>query len=158
MKKAFVLIISIVIFLCVFGWIISLFIYDRGIKRVNSNYPDINYQTEASIILKQREIRHKIDHEGVLRYNKKDEKTIRDAYDEVKKKHIPDWPNIYWADKRQKKILLRFLITNNIPYVIRKLDDSGNDYIMWEPSFDEKVQKINDQITSELKNNLHKFK
>ena len=151
MKKSFIIVISFIIFLWVVGWTISLFVYDRGSKQANSNYPKKNYQAEASIILKQRGIRHKIDPEGVLRYNRKDEKVVRDTYEEIQKEHIPDWPNIYWANSAHKERLIQFLVSNNISYLIRKLDASGNDYIMWEPSFDDKVKKVNGSIVAELK-------
>ena len=150
-KILYILVILGVFIFIIIPKILDFFKYDSGMQQFDKNYPEINYQLEASTILKQKGIRHKIDHEGILKFNHRDKERILEVYKSISKKHKPDWPNIYWADKGLREQLIAYLQDSNIPYLIRKMDSNGGDYVLWPPEFDHQVKSYNKKLLDDLK-------
>ena len=134
-------------------WIVNQFALNEGIQQFDKNYPEIDYQLKVSTRLSEIGIRNKIDHEGVLRFNYRHKEIVNEIYNQLFREHKPDWPNIYWADEGIRKNLMSYLDQNNIPYLIRKLDANGGDYILWPPDFDIQVQSYNKKVLEKLKVN-----
>lgn len=124
--------------------------YDRAKKMTDKNYPNFNYQLEVSKILKEKDVPYKISQDGALWYNQKDEKIIEVTYDQVKSKHKPDWPNASFRRIKYHNMLLEYLSSENIPYRIMKLDQEGNNYIMWPPEYNSKVEPYKKKLLQEM--------
>ena len=134
----------------------KLFAYDTGMQQFDRNYPEINYQLEASALLEQKRIGHKIDSEGILRFNHRHKEKVKEIYKSISQKYKPDWPNIYWADQGLREQLIAHLQNSNIPYLIRKLDEKGGDYVLWPPEFDDQVKSYNKKLLDNLKKSIEK--
>lgn len=125
-------------------------IYDRGRKQQNSNYPSLIYEYEVSKKLQKLEIPHKIEKDGTLRFSRLYQENVDRAYEEVNDFYFPEWNNISFGIEKYHNQLISLLKENNIPFIIRKLDISGQDYILWDPMYDEKATPLMKKVEEEM--------
>ena len=120
----------------VYGWYSNSRL-DRSLKITPERV-----QREIVEELKRRGIPHKVNEQGFISYHNRSESVVREVENEIKKKHFPALPNISFSDVESKRFFLSLLEENQIPYVTKKLDAKGNEYVLWEEKFDSKVQAL----------------
>jgi len=143
-------------FVVVFCFVIALFIFvtldifskqkfDRALRITPKAI-----QRDVVDRLKTLNIPFQIDDNGFIRYPSAHEKIINEVTKEVKNTYYLGLPNVSFSDNQSKKYFLTLLQEAKIPYQIKKLDAEGNDYIVWEQEYNDKVQelimKVNEKI------------
>ena len=159
MKKKIIKILSVAlasvfILVAVYRLFILPKIFDRGQKHQNSNYPSLVYEYEVSKKLQELNIPHKIDKDGTLRYSSLYQEAVDRTYEEVNDNYFPEWSNIAFSNEEYRNQFISLLKENNIPFIIRKLDASGQDYVLWDPKYDEQGTALMKKVETEMLNNM----
>jgi hypothetical protein len=131
------------IIICTIIILISFLLYYFK-NRFEYNVKQIEDSNKNMVIaqLDNNDIKYKIDKQGLIKYSKKDEDAVKKIIEDVFKKHTISKPNISFSDMQDRKLFLKELKKNNIPYEEIKNNTMNNVFILWEPTDDAKVQKI----------------
>jgi len=140
----------------IIGIVLRIFVFpkilDRGQKRQNINYPLLVYEQEVSEKLHKLGIPHKIDKTGSLLYSRFNQKIIESVYKEVDRKYFPEWDNFSFRIEKFQNRLKQLLKENEIPFIIRKLDADGHEYILWDPLYNEKAIAVKESVLQNMTN------
>ena len=150
MKKSFILI-SIIFFLL--GGASALLIraymipnlFDTSRKQYNANYPSLIIEPEVSKRLTKIGVSHKLEN-GTIYYSSVNKLIVEMAFQCVDKKYIPDWENFYFNIDGFREYYINLLKENKIPFITRKLDAEGNEYILTDPFYDQQVRDLQDKV------------
>ena len=150
MKKGTVLI-SIIFFflggtsaLLIRSYIIP-YLFDASRKEYNTNYPSLILEPEVSKRLTKIGIPHKLEN-GTIYYSSVNKLIVEMAFQCVYKKYIPDWENFFFNIDSFKEYYINLLKENNIPFITRKLDAEGNEFILTDPFYDQQVKDLKDKV------------
>ena len=108
----------------------------------NRNYPDLKLEEEVGDKLEAAGIPHKIDKDGFLWYFRKDKAIVEMAYKVVNGKYFPDWDAVTFGHPVLHDHFVSTLTKGGIPFIIRKLDADGNDYILWDPMYSDEGNRL----------------
>jgi argonaute-like protein implicated in RNA metabolism and viral defense len=137
-KKIYIGIFSgFVLFLIIIYLFATHISYDKALKHHSQEiHKDIISK------LKNTNISHKIDKGGFILYKSNDEEKIEDIVKQVEQIHSPDLPNVSFTNRNHKEYFIKLLKNANIPFQIKNLDASNDEYIVWNWEYDDKVQKL----------------
>ncbi len=122
-------------------------IFSRGIK-----YESAEVQNQLTNKLKEENILFRINNEGFIEYRKKDEDRVKKIADQIHIALSPEPkveqppPNTSFSNPETHKLFVTLLQNEGIPFKIDSLDDTGNKYVIWDLSDDEKVLKLIAQV------------
>lgn len=145
----------IIIVLLVINWsdVVNIFSLNRGVVQSDIAYPDEKYEIEVSHLLNEMGVRNKIDREGVLRYNYRNQKEVDEAYRIVMARYKPDWPSAWFGVESIRKELVSYLESREIPFKIRKVGEDKKEHIFWATEFDSDVREYYKHLLNEYINN-----
>lgn len=131
----------------------NLFMLNRRTIRSDIAYPEEKYEHEVSQMLKGRGIRNKVDNEGMLRYNHRDQKVIDEVYSAVMAKYTPDWPSAWFSVDSIRQEVIKYLELRQIPYKIRKVGEENKEFIFWPHKYDSDVNAYYEHLLNEYSKN-----
>jgi len=115
-------------------------------------YESAELQTRIAKALKEEKIPFRINNEGFIEYRKKDDERVKKIATEInidlspapKVKQPP--PSVNFTNPETQKMFVELLKKNAISYRIDRLDDKGNNYVIWDMNDDEKVSELLAQV------------
>ncbi|MGV7224741.1 MAG: hypothetical protein ACQ9MH_24885 [Nitrospinales bacterium] len=120
-------------------------LFDTSRKEYNVNYQSLIIEPEVSKRLTRIGVPHKLEN-GTIYYSRVNKLIVELAFQSVYKKYIPDWENFFINIDNFREYYINLLKENNIPFITRKLDAEGNEFILTDPFFDQKVKDLKDKV------------
>lgn len=118
-------------------------IFSKGIR-----YESAEIQARIAKTLKEEKIPFRINIEGFIEYRKKDDERVKKIANEInialsqaqKVKQPP--PNVSFTNPETQKMFVELLKKNGISYRVGRLNDKGNNYVIWDLNDDGKVSEL----------------
>lgn len=99
-------------------------------------------QEDITQKLDQHDITYRVDRDGFIWYRSLNEEIVKEIVREVERSHSPGLPNKSFSNAEHKKYFTELLRQGGIPYKVMQLDASGDDYLVWDWEFDDRVQEM----------------